>query len=375
MAYKNTYEDLLKDIQESGQTWSSYDLELARDNPDAGRSIFSQKQAYANAQTEEQRKAANDAAEMIRRQYGGYTAGSDGSGFSLTGYNKAPEYTQYTSKYQSQINDLMSQLANRPAFSYTPTDDPSYAAYSEHYRNSGEQARKDTLAQAAAMTGGQPSTYAIAAAEQAQNAHNATMSDMIPQLRDAAYAMYADEGNAMRNDLNMLLALDEMEYGRHQDAYANQMAKWQADYGVDRDMVEDQRYENELELAMRSSTGSRGGSNVAGSQSGIVETMLGMNNDVDAYEYLIGQGLTTTAINQLWKLYQTEKDKQKNPARYDPILSDFTGGGDIDNLVNQVQTMFGNAIAGGNLEAVEAMLRDWGYGSDVIDAVFSRLNL
>ena len=253
MAYRNNYDDLLRDIQASGQSWSSYDLELAKENPDAGRSIFTQKQAWANAQTDAERRAANDAAELIRKQYGGYTGGSNGKGFTLDGTytssQKAPSYTQYTSKYQSQIDDLMAQISNRPDFSYTPTDDPSYAAYSEHYRNAGDQAREDTLAQASAMTGGQASSYAVAAAEQAQNAYNAQMSDVIPQLREAAYGRYMDEGNAMRNDLSTLLALDEAAYGRHQNDYANQMAEWQANYGVSRDLIEDKRYETELALA------------------------------------------------------------------------------------------------------------------------------
>lgn len=267
MAYRNNYDDLLRDIQASGQSWSSYDLELAKENPDAGRSIFTQKQAWANAQTDAERRAANDAAELIRKQYGGYTGGSSGSGFTLDGTytssQKAPSYTQYTSKYQSQIDDLMAKLNNRPAFSYTPTDDPSYAAYSEHYRNAGDQAREDVLAQAAAMTGGQASSYAVAAAEQAQNAYNAQMSDVIPQLREAAYGRYMDEGNAMRNDLSTLLALDEAAYGRHQNDYANQMAEWEANYGVSRDLIEDKRYESELALAQAAAkakqTGSGGG--------------------------------------------------------------------------------------------------------------------
>jgi hypothetical protein len=255
MAYRNNYDDLLRDIQASGQSWSTYDLDLAKGNPDAGRSIYTQKLAYANAQTDAERQAANDAAEMIRRQYGGYTGGKTGAGFTLTGKNTAnqtaPSYTQYASKYQPQIDDLMAQLSGRPAFSYKPTDDPSYAAFSEHYRNAGNQAREDTLAQAAAMVGGQPSTYAVAAAEQAQNAYNAQMSDIIPQLKEAAYGMYVDEGNAMRDDLSLLMAMDEAAYNRHQNEYANQMAEWEANYGASRDAIEDARYDQEWDLALR----------------------------------------------------------------------------------------------------------------------------
>lgn len=348
MAYRNNYDDLLRDIQASGQSWSTYDLDLAKSNPDAGRSIYTQKLAYANAQTDAERQAANDAAEMIRRQYGGYTGGKTGAGFTLTGKNTAnqaaPSYTQYASKYASQIEDLMAQLGgtqynsqyqgqiddlmgqimNRDPFSYTPTDDPSYAAYSEHYRNAGNQAREDTLAQAAAMVGGQPSTYAVAAAEQAQNAHNAKMSDIIPQLKEAAYGMYMDEGNTMRSNLSDLMALEQAAYGRyqdetdalryyisalqgmddtaynrHQDSFANQMAEWEANYGVSRDAIEDARYDQEWDLALQQAAakGSGGSTKKKAEKTPEVEYHE-FENDTAAYKSLRERLTTGTLSNE-----------------------------------------------------------------------------
>jgi hypothetical protein len=219
------------------------------------------------------------------------------------------------------------------------------------------------------MVGGQPSSYAIAAAEQAQNAHNAAMSDIIPQLRDAAYAMYADEGNAMRNDLNMLLALDEMEYGRHQDAYANQMAKWQADYGVGRDMVEDERYEREFNLAQQSGSGRDSGGD---DTSSIVSHMLSLGDDVAAYEYLVNQGLSTSIVNKLWEFYETEKEKVETGPTGPGTVNDTGTAGDPEALAMQIRDMFGSDL---DPEAIEALMRSWGYGADVIDATFGRLGL
>lgn len=312
MAYRNTYEDLLNDIQSSGQSWSTYDLDLAKSNPDAGRSIYTQKLAYANAQTDEERRAANDAAEMIRRQYGGYTAGKSGTGFTLTGKNTAnqtaPSYTQYASKYASQIDDLMAQLTGRPAFNYTPTDDPSYAAYSEHYRNAGNQAMEDTLARAAAMVGGQPSSYAVAAAQQAQNAYNAQMSDIIPQLKEAAYGMYVDEGNAMRNDLSLLMALDEAAYNQHQSEYANQMAEWEANYGVSRDAIEDQRYDQEWELALQEAAAKKPSGDPP-DDDGMSEADFNyMMTSLKAYDKIGNQDLVNGLLEKRW---DELSDKQK----------------------------------------------------------------
>lgn len=361
MAYRNNYEDLLRDIQSSGQSWSTYDLELAKENPDAGRSIYTQKLAYANAQTDAERQAANDAAEMIRKQYGGYSAGPGGNGFTMVGgtaNQKAPSYTQYASKYQSQIDELMAQLAGREAFSYNPTDDPSYAAYSEHYRNAGNQAREDVLAQAAAMVGGQPSSYAVAAAEQAQNAYNAQMSDMIPQLREAAYAMYADEGNNMRNDLSLLMALDEAAYNKHQNDYANQMAEWQANYGVSRDAIEDAR----AATSQTSKSGSGGGGGGGGP--------VYVEGAQDEY------GLYAAAI------------KTGNPANY--IASNYkkfgftsaTGLQDgyknwessqITSAVNYASQLI--SVNGRDASFLYNALSKKGYADSIIDAAFVKLGL
>lgn len=244
MGYTNNYEDLLRDIQESGQYWSDYDLELARNNPDAGRSIYTYKQQYYNATTDAERLAANQGAEAIRARYGNYTGGGDGSGYILSD-KYAPQYTQYTSQYKDQINSLMNQLMNREAFSYNPAADPSYQAYSEKYRNLGNKAMQNALGSAAAMTGGQPSSYAMTAAQQAQNDYNAQLSNVIPELQQLAYNMYVGEGNAMRANLSSLMDLDQMAYGQHMDTWNANMDVWQNNYNVDADQYERDRYERE----------------------------------------------------------------------------------------------------------------------------------
>ena len=42
---------------------------------------------------------------------------------------------------------------------------------------------------------------------------------------------------------------------------------------------------------------------------GIIDTMLSYGDDVKAYEYLLGRGLTVSATEQLWQMYQ---DQAKN---------------------------------------------------------------
>ena len=83
MASKYQWADVEKFINDNGLFFSDADLRLAQNNPDAGMSIANYKIDYNNATTDDQRALANAGAEKIRKDYGGYTGGSDGSKFYL----------------------------------------------------------------------------------------------------------------------------------------------------------------------------------------------------------------------------------------------------------------------------------------------------
>lgn len=247
--YKNDYDKLLESIQSSGQNWSPYDLELAKNNPDAGWSIYESKNDWLDAQKrgdQNAMQAANTAANNVRGLYGNYSGGADGASYQIKQtYDPVPEFTQYESKYADEIDALMRSIQNRDPFSYSPDADVSYQAYAEKYRNAGQKARDDALGTAAAMTGGIPSSYAMTAAQQAQNNYNAALSDVLPQLEQLAYSKYVDEGNQMRDNLSALIQLDNDAYARHMDAYNSALNNWQLGYGVDRDRLSDLRYDDE----------------------------------------------------------------------------------------------------------------------------------
>lgn len=104
------------------------------------------------------------------------------------------------------------------------------------------------------------------------------------------------------------------------------LADWKAQYGdfsgltalgVDTGYLEAQRL---AELAESAGSGSSGGSSSRSSgssarssgstssasagESGIVDTMLALGDEVKAYEYLLSQGYTVSATEQLWSMYQ-----------------------------------------------------------------------
>ena len=60
----------------------------------------------------------------------------------------------YTSGFESRLQELYDQIAGREAFSYDPEEDEMYKRYAKLYAAQGAAAMEDTMGQAAALTGG-----------------------------------------------------------------------------------------------------------------------------------------------------------------------------------------------------------------------------
>ena len=194
--------------------------------------------------------AARRQAETIRGKYG-YSGGSDGSQYLPFGASTKKEFSyssapSYTSKYQDQIDELTEAILGRDPFEYNYLEDPNYQQYEESYTRSGKRAMQDTLGQVAARTGGLASSYASTASQQTYDNYMAELADKIPELRQAAYAMYMDELNNQRADLDMLLALEQGDYGRYQDLLGQYNTDRNFAYGQFRDEVGDDRYDLEF---------------------------------------------------------------------------------------------------------------------------------
>ncbi len=153
-------------------------------------------------------------------------------------YGKAPEYV---SPYQAQIDEALNAYLNRPAFAWDPETDPQYAAYRKQYAREGARATEDTLGRYAAMTGGMPSSAAVTAAQQAGDYYAAQMADRIPELYQAAYRMYADEGSRLLSGLNALRGVESDAYARYKGRLGQYNADRDFDYGAYRDAVGDAR--------------------------------------------------------------------------------------------------------------------------------------
>lgn len=195
MAVSFTYDDFLKQMQGSGQNFSAADLQLAKENPNAGMGILDAKIKYSQAKTAAERAKYNQQAEQIRSLYGGYYGGVDGSG-----------YTPMLSP-----NDYVEPERPTFSFSWNAETDPSYQAYRKQYIREGNRATQDALGAAAAATGGIPSSYATAAATQAGDYYASQLTDKVPQLYEAAYSRAY---NQYLNDLSQWNADRSFGYGQ-----------------------------------------------------------------------------------------------------------------------------------------------------------------
>lgn len=198
---------------------SAGSVNLAQTNAATGRPTYTQSDAVKNAQT------------------------------ALNNWNsKKPD--AYQSKYQSQIDSILDDLINGKKPVYNPYEDPIYQNYKDQYIQGGKMAMQDTMANAAALSGGYGNSYAATAGNQAYQQYLSQLNNVIPELAQLAYERYQDEITGKRNNLNTLQGLEDAAYGRYRDTVSDWNTErdyltgrydteYSRDYGAYRDSVSD----------------------------------------------------------------------------------------------------------------------------------------
>jgi len=134
----------------------------------------------------------------------------------------------YAGTFEGQLNDIFDKIQNREKFNYNVNEDPLYQSYKDQYIQGGKLAMKDTMGQAAALTGGYGNTYGQQVGQQAYNAYLQNLSAVIPQLYESAYGKYQDEGDDLKDQYAMIGQMRDTEYGRYRD----DMGDWEYDQKV-----------------------------------------------------------------------------------------------------------------------------------------------
>ena len=153
----------------------------------------------------------------------------------------------YAGTFDQQIQDIYNSISNRPAFQYDLTGDPLYQQMKDRYIQGGKMAMKDTMGQAAALTGGYSSSYGQAVGQQQYDRYLQDLSAQIPGLYEMAYGMYQDEGDRLMDQYGMLRQMGDTEYNRYLDQLNNWNYDQEVAYEKERDALADKRYQDELE--------------------------------------------------------------------------------------------------------------------------------
>lgn len=244
MAVQYTYEDFENAAKNAGLLgqFSQADLTTAQSDPNFGMSILNLKQNWANAGTNEEKQAINQQANDLRASYGNYTGGADGSQYISTGklnndidtaldklnsygsfsYADAPTYNN---QYSAQQTELLNQILNQKEFEWSKETDPLWSSYKKSYLREGDRATANALAQAAAASGGIPSSYAVNAATQAGDYYATQLNDKIPDLRAQAYDEYLNEYQRQLSNLDAVNNQEQLEYQK----YLNDLSQYNTD--------------------------------------------------------------------------------------------------------------------------------------------------
>ena len=232
-----TYDGFLTAASSAGLLgeFSQADLDTARKYPEFGYSILGLKQDIHKATTPEAKLLANEAANQLRSSYGGYTGGKYGADYISDGkipnqidsvldkingfgsFTFDQERPSYENQYAEQQQALLDAIINRPDFSWSKEDDPQWSSYKKSYLREGDRATANALGQAAAASGGRPSTAALTAATQAGDYYATQLNDIIPTLYQQAYDRYLNEYNMSLQDLNAVNTQEQLDYTKYLD--------------------------------------------------------------------------------------------------------------------------------------------------------------
>lgn len=144
--------------------------------------------------------------EKIRLGYGGK-------------YEPTYMFNYNPSENQKKAEEIRNKLSEYDKFDYDPSEDAAYKALTNIYHNNAKAASENALARAAAANGGRLSSNAIIAANLGYQDKMAGLEAEIPQLRQAAYNMFRDEKNDLRQLGYDYAAAETENYGRWVDDY------------------------------------------------------------------------------------------------------------------------------------------------------------
>ena len=250
--------------------------------------------------------------------------------------HEAKKPGEFSSKYGTLADRALSDYVNREEFSYDVNDDALYNQFKDNYIRDGKLVMRDTMGQAAAMTGGFGNSYAATVGNQVYQQHMGELNDIIPELYDRALAKYTADGDALLAEYGLYSDREAKDYERHRD----EVADWESErgyldgrYDIERSFDYNKQY-NEAVLGYEKAASEGTGLAYVESMSAteIEEAMAGYseagdNRGLAAFlADLVNTGrISQATANEYYDLYSTESedDTVDTTVKMEPI-PDFT---------------------------------------------------
>ncbi len=138
------------------------------------------------------------------------------------------DYNDYTASSDPELDSLYAAITGRRPFSYKASEDPLYRSAADRYIQNGRMAMRDTMGQAAALTGGYGSSYAQSVGQQQYDEYLRQLSQLLPQYYGMAWQRYEAEGQALRDAYDLARQ-------RRADEDARERAAWERQRAADAD--------------------------------------------------------------------------------------------------------------------------------------------
>lgn len=265
--------------------------------------------------------------------------------------------TGYQSPWEDQLRETANKILNREKFSYDVNGDALYKQYKDRYTQQGRQAMMDTMGQAQAMTGGYGNSYAQSVGQQTYQGYMQGLTDKIPTLYQIAMDKYTSEGNQMRDNMNLMMQQENLEYGRFRDQVGDQQWQDTFDYGKSRDEIADQQWRETFDYSKSRDQLS----DQQNAYSKLMALMTGYGYKPSEAE-MSAAGMSASQRDAILMLgayapvYYEEEEPRKG-AYVPPSENPSSGGNGIaDALKNAVNNAVNNALSGNGVKPKAATI-------------------
>jgi hypothetical protein len=142
--------------------------------------------------------------------------------------------------WYTQAQQTLEQINNRDPFRFDLNASALYQMYKNQAIVNGQYAMRDTMGQAAGLTGGYGSSYAQNAGQQAYNRYLEGLNDKVPDIYAQERAAYDQQGDDLYKRWQMLQNMYNSDYDRW-------LSERNWNYQQERDQISDQLQREQIE--------------------------------------------------------------------------------------------------------------------------------